>query len=65
MANIMTKRGSQDNMVTYEHYCDTVADMANIDSKYITLGSVCIVIEGESGGLDVYIAGSDKQWNLV
>ena len=39
--------------------------MDNIDSKYITLGSVCIVIEGESGGLDVYIAGSDKQWNLV
>ena len=65
MANIMTKRGSQDNIITYEHYCDTIADMNNIDSQYITLGSVCIVITGESGGLDVYIAGSDKQWHLM
>ncbi len=63
--NIMTKRGSQDNMITYEHYCDTSADMANIDPQYITLGSVCIVVQGDSGDLDVYIAGSDKQWHLV
>ena len=34
--NIMTKRGSEDNMITYEHYCDTVDDMDNIDPKYIT-----------------------------
>ena len=65
MSNIMTKRGSQDNMITYEHYCDTLADRDNIDPKYITLGSVCIVVTGESGGLDVYIAGSNKEWNLV
>jgi hypothetical protein len=65
MANIMTKRGSQDNMITYEHYCDTVADMANIDPKYITLGSTCIVIKGENNELTVYIAGSNKQWNPV
>lgn len=63
--NIMTKRGSQDNMITYEHYCDTTADMNNIDPKYITLGSVCVVISGESGEMDVYIAGSDKQWHLM
>ena len=63
--NIMTKRGSQDNMITYEHYCDTAADMNNIDPKYITLGSVCVVISGEGGEMDVYIAGSDKQWHLM
>lgn len=62
MANIMTKRGNQDNVITYEHICDTTADMANIESQYKTLGSVCIVIKGESGGLEVYMMGSDKQW---
>lgn len=62
--NIMTKRGSEDNVVTYEHYCDTLADRDNIDPNYITLGSICIVIQG-SNGIDVYIAGSDKQWSLL
>ena len=63
--NIMTKRGSEDNTVTYEHYCDTAADMANIKPEYITLGSVCIVVSGTGGSLDVYLAGSDKQWHLL
>lgn len=63
--NIMTKRGSQDNMITYEHYCDTKVDMDNIKPEYITLGSVCIVVKGENNDLEVYIAGSDKEWNLV
>ena len=62
MATIMTKRGSQDNILTYEHMCDTAADMAAIDSKYITLGSVCIVLGSESGELEVFIANSNKQW---
>ena len=62
MANIMTKRGNQDNVITYEHICDTTADMANIENKYKTLGSVCIVIKGESGGLEVYMMGSNKEW---
>jgi len=48
MANIMTKRGSQDNIITYEHFCDTHADMEKIDEKYVTLGSVCIVLEDET-----------------
>ena len=63
--NIMTKRGTQDNVITYEHYCDTVEDMENISPEYVTLGSICVVVKGTSGDLDVYIAGSDKQWNLV
>ena len=62
MANIMTKRGNQDNVITYEHICDTAADMVNIEPQYKTLGSVCIVIKGESGGLEVYIMGSNKEW---
>ena len=65
MAHIMTKRGSQDNVITYEHYCDTRADMTNIPSEQITLGSVCIVVKGENNELEVYIAGSDKQWSII
>lgn len=61
MANIMTKRGQQDNVITYEHICDTTADMDNIDPKYITLGSVAIVLKG-SAGLEVYMATSNKEW---
>ena len=64
MAAIMTKRGSQDNIITYEFMCDTVADLANIEPKYITMGSVAIVIEGESG-LEVYMANSKKQWITI
>lgn len=63
--NIMTKRGSMDNVVTYEHICDTNADLANIDPSQITLGSVAIILQG-TNGLEVYIANSNKQWiNLL
>ena len=62
---IMTKRGQTDNVITYEHICDTAADMATIDPKYITLGSVAIVLKG-SAGLEVYMATSNKEWvNLL
>lgn len=65
MANIMSKRGQSNNIITYEHICDTTADLANIDPKYITLGSVAIVLKG-SAGLEVYMATSDKEWvNLL
>lgn len=57
----MTKRGSADNIVTYEHFCDTAEDMNNIEPEYITLGSVCVVVSGENG-LTVYIANSNKEW---
>ena len=59
--NVMTKRGSLDNVVTYEHWCDNLADMQNIDPQYVTLGSICIVLSGTSG-LEVYIANSQKEW---
>lgn len=60
--NIMTKRGTQDNVSTYEHYCDTIADMNNINPDYITLGSVCVVVQGENNELDAYVANSQKEW---
>ena len=65
MANIMTKRGSQDNIITYEHFCDTTEDMQNIPPEYITLGSVCVVIKGENDELEIYLADSNKEWNIM
>lgn len=61
MAHIMTKCGSQDNVVTYEYICDTTADMLNIDPHYINLGSTCTVLNG-TAGIEVYIATSEKEW---
>lgn len=61
MAHIMTKRGGLDNIVAYEHMCDTRADLANISGDYVTLGSVAIVLHGESG-LEAYMADSNGQW---
>lgn len=58
---IMTKRGNMDNIVTYEHICDTVDDLVNIDKQYVTLGSVAIILRGASG-LEIYMATSDKEW---
>ena len=62
MANVMTKRGSLDNVVTYEHICDTTADLDNIDPNYITLGSVAVVLSGSAGTFEVYMANSSKEW---
>ena len=61
MASRMTKRGSQDNVVTYEFICDTPADLQKISPEYITLGSVAVVISGDAG-LEVYMANSQGQW---
>lgn len=67
MAHKMTKRGNIDNIVTYEHFCDTKADMADIDQNEINLGSVCVVLEDESEGdtLQFYLAKTDKSWIRV
>lgn len=58
----MTKRGSQDNVVTYEHYCDTKADLYNIPQDKITLGSVAIVLKDEGNEMGIYLANSNKEW---
>ena len=64
MAAIMTKRGNQDNVVTYEFICDSTADLQAIDPQYITMGTVAIVIEGDSG-FEVYMANSKKEWIML
>lgn len=56
-----TRRGQQDNIITYEHICDTQTDMQNIDPHYITLGSIAIILKGENG-LEMYMATSSKEW---
>lgn len=60
--NIMTKRGNLDNVVTFEHICDVIADMNNIPQNQISLGSICIVLKGQNNTLEVYMADSQKQW---
>lgn len=63
--NALIKIGNLCNMVTYDHVCDATADMANIPSDQISLGSTCIVLEGEGGGVEFYMAKSTKEWVLV
>lgn len=58
---ITSKRGSQDNVLTYEHICDESADLNKIDPHYITLGSVAIILQGQTG-LEIYMANSKKEW---
>lgn len=62
--NVMTKQGSLDNQVTYEHYCDTQDDLINIPQDQISLGSTAIVIKDSNNNneINVYIANFDKQW---
>lgn len=62
MAHIMTKDGSQQNIKTYEHICDTIADRDNIEEQYITLGTIALVLHGATGSMEFYIADSQKQW---
>lgn len=58
MAYKMTKRGSQDNEVTNEFFCDTVDDLANIPTSQINLGSIAVIVDG----MEVFIANSNKEW---
>lgn len=64
MANIMTKRGNLDNVITYEYICDTSSDLDSIEPEYINLGSVAIVLQGDSG-LELYMVTSNKEWVLI
>ena len=65
MANKLAKRGALDNEVTFAHYCDPFEDLEQIDPEQINLGSTAIVLEGENGGFEVYMAKSDKTWKLL
>ena len=61
MAYKMTKRGSLDNEVTNEFFCDTTEDLAKIPSNYTTLGSVAVVLDG----FQIFIANSQGQWQSM
>lgn len=63
--HILTKVGNQDNVVTYEHICDTLQDRDNIERRYITLGSTCLVLSGENDTIEVYMADSNKEWHDI
>lgn len=65
--HVTTKRGNLDNEVTYDHFCDTKADMDTINPKEITLGSVCVILEDETKNntLQFMLAKSDKTWKYV
>ena len=63
--NIMTKRGSLDNVVTYEHYCDTKADLDNIPKDQITLGTIALVLVDDDDAIGIYMADSNKQWHAI
>lgn len=65
MPNTMLQHGNEVNSATFTHVCDTVADMANIPSNQINLGTICIVLEGTSGNVEFYMAKSNKQWKKV
>lgn len=67
MAAVMTNRGSQDNVITYGHFCDTHADMDKIEKKYVTLGSTCVVLDDEENNheLTFYLGKSDGTWKPV
>ena len=61
MAYKMTKRGSLDNEVTNEFFCDTTDDLQNIPSNLINLGTVAVVLEG----MQIFIANSNKEWQSM
>ena len=61
---ITSKRGQLDNVVAYEHICDTSSDLTTINPEQITLGSVAVVLQGTSG-LEMYMATSNKEWILL
>lgn len=63
--NVMTKRGQLDNVVTYEHMCDTMADLNSVSFEESTIGSTAIVLQGDSGSMEVYIANGAHEWKLL
>lgn len=62
MAYKMTKRGSLDNEITNEFWCDTVDDRDAIPTSDINLGTVAVVLKP---AIQIFIADSNKQWNSM
>lgn len=58
MAYKMSKRGSLDNEITNEFFCDSTEDLAAIPASQINLGSVAVVVDP----FEMFIANSNKEW---
>ena len=58
MSYKMSKRGSLDNEITNEFFCDTPEDLEKIPASLINLGSVSVVVDP----FEMYIANSNKEW---
>ena len=58
MAYKMTKRGSLDNEITNEFFCDSSEDLENIPASMINLGSVAVVVDP----FEMFIANSEGEW---
>lgn len=61
---ITSRRGERENIATYEFICDEAADLQKIEPRYVTMGSVAIVLQGDAG-FEVYMANSKKEWILL
>ena len=62
MAYKLTKKGSLDNAITNEFWCDTVNDRDAIPASEINLGTVAVVLKP---AVQIFIADSIKQWNSM
>ncbi len=58
MSYKMTKRGSLDNEITNEFFCDSATDLAAIPQSEINLGSVAVVVDP----FEMFIANSSREW---
>ena len=62
MAYKLTKRGSLDNEITNEFWCDTIDDRDAIPTSDINLGTIAVVLKP---AIQIFIADSNKQWNSM
>lgn len=62
MAYKMTKRGSLDNEITNEFWCDTIEDRDLISESDINLGTIAVVLEP---AIQIFIANSQKEWTSM
>ena len=62
MAYKLTKRGSLDNEITNEFWCDTIDDRDAIPTSDINLGTIAVVLKP---AIQIFIADSSKQWNSM
>lgn len=58
MAYKMTKRGSLDNEITNEFFCDTMEDLEKIPNNLINLGTIAVIVDN----MKIFIANSKKEW---